>query len=197
MGLELETAEALLDEMVAREPLTPPIGHWFRASVRMWCGRRESAIESIGDLLATRWPLADFLAGVHFLYAGEFDQAVRYFDRVPTDGSLAAWTQFAPAFLAAFGAQGSSAPQLSPKLLEVFRHVDPAAAVNAAEFYALTNQREQSLYWMGFAIERGFTNDRWWAEQDPVMARYRGDAEFEALITRARQLRVITAAGTS
>ncbi len=55
--------------------------------------------------------------------------------------------------------------------------------------YAMVDHREQALAWMEVAIERGFTNERVWAEWDPFMSRYRDDPKFQALLARARQLR--------
>ena len=37
-----------------------------------------------------------------------------------------------------------------------------------------------------YAIDRGFTNSRFFAECDPFLARLRGDPRFEALMDRAR-----------
>jgi hypothetical protein len=58
-----------------------------------------------------------------------------------------------------------------------------------ATYYALAGDRDEALRWVGTAIDRGFTNDHWWGELNPIMAPYRIDAGYQALIARARQVR--------
>ena len=81
------------------------------------------------------------------------------------------------------------APQLSTELADWMNNSDDRAAW-VADLYAHGNDRDRALHWMGIAIDRGFTNDRWWAEWDPFMVRYREDPEFRALVAKAREIRV-------
>jgi lipopolysaccharide biosynthesis glycosyltransferase len=76
--------------------------------------------------------------------------------------------------------------QPSPALLHFCAHADPWAAEWMAAYYALAGDRAAALQWMGTAVDRGFTNDRWWSELHPIMSRYRDDAEFQALVERTR-----------
>ncbi len=62
-------------------------------------------------------------------------------------------------------------------------------AVWVGGLFALLGAPDQALHWMRIAIERGFTNERWFTELDPFLTQYRDDPDYLALIARAKELR--------
>lgn len=57
----------------------------------------------------------------------------------------------------------------------------------AAAASATVGDLDEALYWLSRAIEMGFINHRFFAENDPFLAKVRWDPRFEALMGRARE----------
>ncbi len=54
-------------------------------------------------------------------------------------------------------------------------------------FYAILQDKEQTLNWLETAIHRGLVNYPFFSDYDPFLARLRGDPRFELLMARARR----------
>ena len=180
-GIDLDAAVALLDDAVARDPLTP-VFRVYRGIVLLWAGRPQAAAESFYAGIATGTPL--MLASCLLAYCVDRDEALRVLETAPRSGGI--YEEFAAVFADAL--QGRR-PSPSPALVAHTREAQGSAAWSMAGPYAMVDDREQALEWMEVAIERGFTNERVWAEWDPFMSRYRDDPKFQALLVRARELR--------
>lgn len=185
-GVSLDEVDALSKEAVERDPLAP-LYRWLRACCLLWTGDRAGAITVAHELLATGWPLADLIAGGVFLFADDRARAIEHLGRVQVNEHMPVYAEWGPMVVRLLQTGAVTSP--SPALLQFCAHADPWAAEWMATYYALAGDRDEALKWVGTAIDRGFTNDRWWSELNPIMARYRDNAEFEALIARARHMR--------
>jgi len=140
-----------------------------------------------GELLATGWPLAALIAGGVSLFAGEHDKARRLLERVEVNEHVPVYAQWGPLISAVLKSGRSTQP--SAELLHFCGHADPWAAEWMAAYYTLIGNNEEAMVWIKTAIDRGFTNDRWWAELNPIMAPHRDNPEFTTLIASARRIR--------
>jgi hypothetical protein len=58
-----------------------------------------------------------------------------------------------------------------------------------AAYYTLVGDNAEALSSIKTAVDRGFTNDRWSSELNPLMAPHRENPEFKTIISRARRIR--------
>ena len=111
-------------------------------------------------------------------------QALTAIDACPPRGTV--FDEFAPAWaLALRGVR----PVLSERFTNAAAQGPPLMAVWVGGLFALLGAPDQALHWMRIAIERGFTNERWFTELDPFLTQYRDDPDYLALIARAKELR--------
>lgn len=185
-GVGLNEVATLAEEGVARDPLVPQF-RWIRACVLLWTGDRPGAKAAAQALVATAWPLADLIAGGIYLFAGERALALEHFRRSPVNEHMPVYAQWGPLVVQLL--EGRTPLPPTPELTDFCANADPWAAEWMATYWALAGDKTEALRWVGIAIDRGFTNDRWWSELSPIMAPFRGDAEFQALVARARRIR--------
>jgi serine/threonine protein kinase/tetratricopeptide (TPR) repeat protein len=132
-------------------------------------------------------PVAKLWLGVSLAYAGRPDEASASLDQ-----AAAAGVGIFSATATVFGAMVSGDREAMRKVL-----IDPGTRealemtteltwmVAAAS--AAVSDIEEALYWLSRSIEMGFINHRFFAEQDPFLAKLRGDPRFEELMERARE----------
>ena len=108
--------------------------------------------------------------------------------RVPSGANTPLLFEWAPIMLSAL--RDGRAPEPSGRLLEWTKTGDPFGPVILAGMYAYTGDRERSLHWLRFAVDRGAVDEKWWNTTDPFVGSMRSDQEFAELIARARSIRI-------
>jgi len=181
-GADPDRAVELMEEAVARDPLTPAI-RIYRANVLLCAGLPGRAASSFREAIATGFPLAG-LAAIGLAYSASREEALTAIDACRPPGTV--FDEFAPAW--ALALRGGR-PVLSERFTNAAAQGPPILAVWVGGLFALLGDRDQALHWMRIGIERGFTNERWYTRLDPFLTRYRDDPEFKALLDRARILR--------
>ena len=180
-GADPARAVELMEEAVARDPLTPVI-RVYRGNVLLCTGLTERAAASFREANALGFPLK-VLTAVGLVYSAGREESLAALDLCQPIGTVL--DEFAPAWSQALRGQR---PVLSERFTAAAAQGAPVIAVWAGGLSALIGDRDQALYWMGIGIERGLTNERWYTEFDPFLTRYRADPEYQALVARARTL---------
>jgi non-specific serine/threonine protein kinase len=63
---------------------------------------------------------------------------------------------------------------------------DPGYSIIVADFYALLDDREQTLDWLENAVNRGYINYPYLSEYDPFLSKLRSDPRFRKLMVRVK-----------
>ena len=132
-------------------------------------------------------PVADLWLGVCLVYAGRSDEAAAPLDRAAAAGAgtFSATATLLGAMLSG-DREAMRAVLADPGTREALEMATELAWMAAAAS-ATVGDLDEALYWLSRAIEMGFINHRFFAEQDPFLAKLRGDPRFEALMERARE----------
>jgi hypothetical protein len=182
-----EEAAALVDEAATRSPHDDVL-MFLRGMVLLWAGRTDAAVIAAHELGRLDWALGRYSAGLILTGCGRGNEALPYLKDPKVGEGLPLYGEMADLWIQALEEPSRPVPQVSPQLADWANAADERAAW-VADLYAHGNDRDRALHWMGIAIDRGFTNDRWWAEWDPFMVRYREDPAFRALVAKARGIR--------
>jgi len=182
-----QEAAALAAEAVARDPLTPTL-QWYHAWILMRVPLTEEAAAAARAVVRPDFLMGEWAAGITLCYAGRRAEGLSLLERVPAGDNAPLLLEWAPIIVGSL--RDGRPPQPSERLLEWTKTGDPFGPVILAGMYAHVGDREGSLRWMRFAIDRGVVDDEWWADTDPFVAPLRGDPEFRDLVSRARSLRV-------
>ena len=183
-----DEAATLADEALARDPLTPAL-QWWRAWILMRVPATEQAVAAARSLVGSEFLMADWAAGITLCYCGLLAEGLHLLRQVPHGEDTPLLFEFAHLMTEVLDPEASCPPTPSERLIEWTRTGDPFGVVVLAGLYAHVGDRDRCLQWMKFAIERGYTDDRWWTELDPFVGRYREDTEFKALANDARSIR--------
>ncbi|MFN0178582.1 MAG: protein kinase domain-containing protein [Gemmatimonadales bacterium] len=181
-GADPVRAVELVEEAVARDPLTPAI-RVYQANVLLCAGLPGRAANSFRDAIATGFPLVG-LAAIGLAYSTSQEEALTAIDACRPMGTV--YDEFAPAWARALRGER---PVLSERFTDAAAQGPPVVAVWVGGLFALLGDRDQALHWMRIGIERGYTHERWYTELDPFLTRYRDDPDYLALIARAKELR--------
>jgi len=178
-------AAVLAEEAVARDPLTPML-QWYRAWILMRVPQANEAAAVARAVVRPDFLMGEWAAGIALCYSGRVAEGLSLLERVPAGENAPLLFEWAPIMISAL--RDGRPPAPSSRLLEWTKTGDPFGPVILVGMYAKVGDRERSLYWMQFAIDRGVTDDRWWAETDPFVGSLRDDSAFRDLVLRARSL---------
>jgi len=188
---KIAEARGYADEAVERDPLTWTT-RFGRVVVDLFAGEFGAAVagfekvvaaRGMGDVAFAQWWLGQALA-----YAGDETEAVAAFEK----GSNAK-----TGFMSDLCELGARAYRGEPgRVREWFESNDglQQAALRdetfpryVAQCFARAGAFDVALRWLERAMDWGFTNHRFLAEQDRGLVPLRGDPRFSALVERARQ----------
>jgi len=154
-----DEAVALIDEAATRSPHDDVL-LYLRVMVLQWAGRTDAAVIAAHELGRFDWGLGRYQAGVVLIGCGRAGAAVPYLKDPKVGEGAPMYREMANLWIQALEGPPRHAPQLSTDLSDWMNNSDDRAAW-AADLYAHGNHRDRALHWMGIAIDRGFTNDRW------------------------------------
>jgi TolB-like protein/tetratricopeptide (TPR) repeat protein/predicted Ser/Thr protein kinase len=158
-----------------------------RAWMHLHDGRFDLAVELFRQNLAnfdnatSRWCLAYALAA-----AGRLKDALAALDPIGPESTtdyIAQLDRFMKYALR--GERGRIAGLLSPEFVATTRR-DLLYSLHVADFYTMVGEREQALYWLENAVNRGFINYPYLNEYDPFLATLRSDPRFQKLMVRVK-----------
>ena len=131
-------------------------------------------------------PVANMPVGLGLLYAGRPGEAAAAFGRLAAAG--AGVVSAIGTFLGAWATRDREAMHrvLAEGATRGTFEIDKELSWTAAAAFASVGDTDEALRWLSGAIEMGFINHCFFAEQDPFLATLRGDPRFEALMDRAR-----------
>ena len=164
------------------------MGMWVKSFLDFVEGRFDEApqgmerwLELSGHFTGGFWWL-----GVCLVYAGRRAEAQELLDSeaASTEPLLRACRAQLVAFLT--GDATGLCTLLDDSAVATVCEQDKEVAWGTAAALAAGGALDESLKYLGHAIDRGFFNVRFFAEVDPYLARLRGDPRFEALMDRAR-----------
>ena len=182
-----DEARELGDRARALDPLFWPAGAGS-VLADIFDGRFDSALAKAAAMHATAGgiPLADYMLGMCFMYAGDTDEAAEVFARGAAGGAGAVLAIQSVLGAALRGDRNAVRGALNdPATRTVFR-IDKEFAWLVAAACAIVGDADEALDWLSAAIDMGFINHRFFAEHDPFFATLRGDPHFEALMDKAR-----------
>ena len=178
-------AEPLIDRLVSVDPLTPVtrcMPGWAAALE----GDFESALGPYRDMF--EMDPGNPLARVFYVYilaaAGRQDEA----RRIAADGASKARDslpgQVLELFASALGKPGTT-PRVASGTAVLAQGTDVFPRF-LAQAYALAGAEDEAVRWAGVAVERGFINYPFLAQNDPLLSRLAGTPVYDALLARAK-----------
>ncbi len=179
LGRDRELGLGIADELVQRDPLNPP-AYWWSAWTQMWYGETARAQATARRLATFEWPLAPVLAASTLIHTGEFAEGLELLQRVDFTQPLPVWAENMA--IARFALARQEIPSPSERLLHYAARSNPTTAWGVSASYAFARDRARTLEWVRIAVQRGFTNRRWWLELNPTTEWLRDDPEFRAIV---------------
>jgi serine/threonine protein kinase/tetratricopeptide (TPR) repeat protein len=133
-------------------------------------------------------PWSSFELGFAALHAGREDEALERFRHVATTDS-ALYSRLARLFAAAIehdrnGVLEVLSPTPHPDSVRGFA----LSCAPVASCLSRVGERDLALDWLEEAVKRGFTNHTFMERHDRLLKPLRGDARFETLLEKARQM---------
>lgn len=190
-GVDLGTAEILLERLEKLDPLTPMnkggLG-WL-----LWLtGRFDSAVEGWREWQLeserVRSPYRVFFAHLHAAN-GNLQEAVRLVELVRADSPEHLATGLGTFLRWAWFGEKKQALEAVTEDLEKGAWWDDGWSLFMADAYAMINECDRALYWLERAIDYGHTNARYLQEHDPFLKTLRSDDRFVGLMTKAKENR--------
>jgi len=188
---KIAEARGYADEAVERDPLmwTTRFGH---VVVDLFAGEFGAAVagfeevvaeRGMGDLAFAQWWLGQALA-----YAGDEIEAVAAFEKGSNE-KTGLMSDFCELGARAFRGERERVREWfeSNEGIQQAALRDETFPRYAAQCFARVGAFDEALRWLERAMDWGFTNHRFLAEQDRGLVPLRGDPRFAALLERARQ----------
>jgi TolB-like protein/tRNA A-37 threonylcarbamoyl transferase component Bud32/Tfp pilus assembly protein PilF len=179
-----EAANPVIDRLLELDPLTPTsqMVPAFREVLR---GNAEAALPSFRRLIALDpgSPWHRFHFGWTLAYAGERDEARRVLASIQHPMFGPAGQCFAHALA---GEREAAHRILSTERKEQFAGVEFLARMVGTAL-GLLGEPGEAVEWLERSARLGFTNYRFFAQLDPLLAPLRGRPEFEAFLKGMRQ----------
>ncbi len=130
------------------------------------------------------------LAGLATIHAGQWPEARTILERAAglLEGKTM-WGVLARGFLACTAGQHEGARSAAREpLCEPLGRVDEQFSWMLSGLLATAGDHDGALHWLENAVRRGFTNHRFLAERDMLLAPLRDDPRFKQLMDEARRL---------
>jgi len=185
-----EEAREHADRARALDPLfwPAPAGRFF---ADLFDGRFDSALATVKTMRAVSGdhnPAANLWLGVALIYLGRADEAADLLAgvRAADAGGFSIIGSFLEAW--ARGDRERMHEVLGEPSKRQVIEIDKELSFLAAVGFASVGDSDESLEWLSRTIEMGIVHHRCFAENDPFLAKLRGDPRFEALIARAREM---------
>jgi len=182
-----EKSAELIDRLLSVDPLTPH-NHWVKGLALMMEGRLEESIKSFRrcyELESENAVWSWFYA--HVLYMNnEHNKANAITDMMEKETPDNFFTKFI--LFTKYGLMGEKekALQMVTDGLIKFGEWDELISWILAQCYALIEEKEQALYWLEKAANRGFINYPFISEYDPFLENIRGEERFKKLMERVK-----------
>ncbi len=188
-GGRLAEAAALGERLIAIDPIAPmsyaplALAHWMDGRFDEALGVMERA-----GRLDPGLGIWEDLRVLVLIAVGRRGEAVALADRIEKGPTFSVFDRVALLWrYAAAGEPESALRWMTPEALETCRR-SYQKSWWVAGAYLMLGDADSALDWLENSIERGFVNHRYLAEIDPILARLRGDARFQALMARAKAL---------
>jgi serine/threonine protein kinase/tetratricopeptide (TPR) repeat protein len=185
-----DPARRASQEIVSVDPLWA-LGHTMLGAAALTDGRfdeAECAFERAYELDPGN-PFAGFGYVQTLAIQGKTEQAIELADRLAGTSPEEFWLWLIAFFRSGLAGDRDRARQLWSSEWETTARIDPQYALYLAESYALLNEVDQALEWLGVAIQRGLLCFRFLSEVDPFLANVRTDPRFAVLMQRCSRER--------
>jgi non-specific serine/threonine protein kinase len=182
---QIEAARSMIDRVEAIDPLSPL---FYKVLVKIFIGEFESAVKTGRELYQKDPQDASgrIIYALSLLYVRSFDEAVRIFDEFAEDEPEHGWAQQALFMRNAIrGNKDEAAKILQDGMLETSK-LDTHYSWFIATGYALLDEKDGAIEWMGRAIDNGFLNYPFINEYDPFLKKYHSDPRFQELLQRLK-----------
>jgi non-specific serine/threonine protein kinase len=185
---QTERARAILDKYLKIDPLTP--FSWQQCVVpHIGAGRRVEAVAAarrVLELTEVGNPVRVYV-GHDFVLLNMRAEAARIFEE---EGAALGPTPYGSAalFLRSALKQDAkgAAENLTPQLQRAAFWTE-FLAIWLADGFASLDHRDEAMYWLRKAVDRGFINYAYLAKLDPMLESLRADPEFKELIQQVQQ----------
>jgi serine/threonine protein kinase/tetratricopeptide (TPR) repeat protein len=180
------TARSLADRMTEIDPLNILTTN-ARAWVNFYDGRFDLSVELFRSCLALHdYPVTRFTLAYTLAATKRTDEALTLLvPIVPTKRSDVVVQSSRFLRLALQNEKGKVPELLSPDFVATMRR-DALYSLWVTDFYAMLDDREQTLDWLENAVNRGFINYPYLSGYDPFLTKLRGDARFQEILARVK-----------
>ncbi|UCE19579.1 MAG: protein kinase [Gemmatimonadota bacterium] len=182
-----ENSAKLIDRLLSVDPLTPH-NHWAEGFTLMVSGHLEDSVKSFRKCYELesgnyvwRWAYASAL-----YMNKEYDNADAIADLVEKEASndllssLLLFTKYA------IRRDSDKALRMVTDDHQAFSDWDELVAWALAQGYALINEKEKSLNFLGKAVNRGFINYPFFSRYDPFLENIRDEERFKKLMEKVK-----------
>jgi non-specific serine/threonine protein kinase len=178
-------AKPLVTRLFDIDPLTP-INYWPLAWVQVAEQQIPAAIESLEKLLQAEPAMAwAKFHRVHLLaWLERTDEALELLHELRGSSELGHEQAISSFAMHALRGEKEEALAVITGDVEQFCWKDPEMPWFMADYHSLLDEKEKALWWLDRAVDRGWVNFPLFVEQDPFLARLRGEKRFKKLMTK-------------
>jgi len=184
---KISAAVPYCERLMQIDPLSFP-ANWYKGGLYYYDGRFNLALQAWRRLyrLEPENPFGQFMYALILTYHKEMDEAISIIDQ---NAKANPGTVFAKLGLilkyAIKGNKEKAFQEITPDFQKTVQR-DYTYSHHLASFFALIDEKEETLNWLENAVNRGFINYPFLSEYDPFFENIRGEERFKKLMERVR-----------
>ena len=180
-------AKPLAKKLIDIDPLTP-INYFAAGTVPLMEGRFDLVFE-----LWSKWyelgpdsPISALWYAWPLVWNNKVSEAIGFIDETIEQRASAVEIELMSFLRYALKGERSKALETLTEQTREMVWDDPDGAWIIADFYALVNEREQSLDWLERMVDMGWSNYPLFPEIDPFLKNLRGEERFKQLMEKVK-----------